>query len=922
MIEIVNSVIDGRYARAGKGSLLPGQTQASFEKERTALKMKLFEMFNNKIGSVTLKRHGRKLMMAKQEEAQYILVDVDVADVKQKRDWLEGTIHRERVIRCKDLWDSFVFRIGNFIFTIAAVDIQLPPRSIAAQTFGTTFLSQQLSVVYFSATAMPIYQRKKDSNSSNIEMTRIAPMEMRSTLTACVQAFKQRKKFDDVDEDGVYTIKQVTAAAMFVHKALCENDTHTLKHFEKFIPVWKETQNHHEHFRLSDVNWTAITRNDETKKARLFRAIMDMAYITDLKRPHFTGYLLWALFVRERAWNIYRHINPPLRGISSSVWAKTTKRNLEMIKSLSGLNFIDRLTDLFEVEVLVNRGIGEVDWETEKQNRTTPKLALVPLDFATTQLDRLFSQIFYFHHRKLRGQEWAKYWACRAGRVPSGSANSQYAEDLLLKKKFGRGIKKNVIVAAMPSERDFAFFDQRPPCIYAKAATKVEWGKKRAIYGADLTSYIMTDFAFGKIESILEPLFPIGKSISNGMIEATIAMNSRWGHAFTCDYEDFNSQHSTQMMQLVCDKLVEWCGQDLTPDQRKAAQWVKESLAHSQIVLPNGDKFTTTGTLLSGWRLTTFMNTVLNWLYATYIGLETRTSLHSGDDALLYCFNVKEVVTAVRRAKECGIRIQTHKTNYGGEAEFLRQVQDGKEAGTQYLARGISTLTHGRTESEDSHDISSLVEANLTRINEVIERLQGEERKHTELYRSAMIEATAKALEHKVKCEPRLIRRLYLTQRIFGGVNDEIDEVPEKRICLARHVDRENEDDVEAIREAVAPGVNDLTNVYATATELPFELRGQLKRTLTDRITKPFEQPSFNITEAEHNLNNFDVTNIKVLKHAYGHDISSDYGTTILKGLGSNAFAQELLTRLPGLESVLGRLPVWMTLAAKLAYVF
>lgn len=45
----------------------------------------------------------------------------------------------------------------------------------------------------------------------------------------------------------------------------------------------------------------------------------------------------------------------------------------------------------------------------------------------------------------------------------------------------------------------------------AYASIKYEWAKLRAIYGTDLTSYILTHFAFYNCEDCLPPMFPVGQ---------------------------------------------------------------------------------------------------------------------------------------------------------------------------------------------------------------------------------------------------------------------------------------------------------------------------------------------------------------------------------------------------------------------------
>jgi hypothetical protein len=134
-----------------------------------------------------------------------------------------------------------------------------------------------------------------------------------------------------------------------------------------------------------------------------------------------------------------------------------------------------------------------------------------------------------------------------------------------------------------------------------------------------------------------------------------------------------------------------------------AAKWTKASLDRTIIKDQGGTKseYQAKGTLLSGWRLTSFMNSVLNKIYMSVM-LDHSTaalrSVHNGDDILAGIDNFKAAINSLKGAKTHNIRLQRSKCAFGGIAEFLR-VDHTRGSYGQYLTRSIATLLHSRIES-------------------------------------------------------------------------------------------------------------------------------------------------------------------------------------------------------------------------------
>jgi len=125
---------------------------------------------------------------------------------------------------------------------------------------------------------------------------------------------------------------------------------------------------------------------------------------------------------------------------------------------------------------------------------------------------------------------------------------------------------------------------------------------------------------------------------------------------------------------------------------------------------------------LSGWRLTTFMNTVLNYIYIQLLtkGNEL-VATHNGDDVLAAVDSLQQVQALVAGAEVHNVRFQMSKCFLGSVAEFLRV--DHYDGGSgQYLSRAIATLVHGPTEMAVPNKILPLQQAIVTRIEEAKQR--------------------------------------------------------------------------------------------------------------------------------------------------------------------------------------------------------
>lgn len=421
-----------------------------------------------------------------------------------------------------------------------------------------------------------------------------------------------------------------------------------------------------------------------------------------------------------------------------SQYMKMLKREGLYPKQLQTM-FRDDLAQVYELQVLRNRAFDYVDWEKEKYNRTRPRLA--PIDERTVfkHAVRIFQQARNQGARQ-RSRKWSDYWAMRWSHMPVGSVVSQYDEDLALKKALPRDARVKAAWFAANKHDQHSYWLDRTPEIYSSTSTKYEWGKVRALYGCDVTSFLHCDFAMGDCEDMLPPYFPVGSRANEAYVRNVIDKFND-GVPFCYDFDDFNSQHSCASMVQVLKAWYSVFGADLSPEQDASMRWTIAAMPNQfvkyndlqQVVKING-------TLLSGWRLTSFMNTVLNRIYLIEAGIEQHSiySLHNGDDVFATTPTVHDAIQVYAAGERLGVRAQLSKMNIGTIGEFLRVDNRAKlKTSAQYLTRSVSTATHGRVEVAPANDFRELVRSHDARADAMVKR--GAVKSHVKILHSKLI---------------------------------------------------------------------------------------------------------------------------------------------------------------------------------------
>nr|UVG55950.1 putative RNA-dependent RNA polymerase [Poaceae Liege totivirus 16] len=529
------------------------------------------------------------------------------------------------------------------------------------------------------------------------------------------------------------------------------------------LPTTKITAQHHIHFTPREID-AATSRSSEERKRTSLRlprdATLSMA----------AGVMLWYRSLDDYLAEMVR--NTGLFKVTSIKEFKLLAKEISTeAKSLQNLVSED-LRSVFEIDVLVNRMDGMVDWEAEKENRVNPRLAQLSYQDVFTSAEAIFVQAASIG-REPTSMKWDKFWASRWQWSAAGSIHSQYQDDENYIIRTSRELKnKFITIANMPKVLP-EYFTSRPPAVHGWASTKYEWGKQRAIYGTDLTSYVIANFAFYNCENVLPNRFPVGKDANDTNVVNRVAGVLKNRLPYCLDFEDFNSQHSVDAMQAVIDAYGHVFRNTFTGEQMEALKWTSDSI-RTQIIHDNvglKEEYRAKGTLLSGWRLTTFVNSVLNAVYTDKLcgdAMMRNSSLHNGDDVLIGTFNLEIARRSLSEGKKMGIRIQPAKCAFGGIAEFLR-IDHVRGSKGQYLTRAVATLMHSRIESSASTDARDLVQSMENRFSDCKSR--------------GMSNDTIALLRrlyygHQSKVCGNTVEEMYLiktSHRVAGGISEQVD---------------------------------------------------------------------------------------------------------------------------------------------------
>lgn len=474
--------------------------------------------------------------------------------------------------------------------------------------------------------------------------------------------------------------------------------------------------------------------------------------------------------------------------------------------------FRDDLSVIYETNVLINRVYDTVDWKEEKEKREKPVVVNISSSRVYSHSKSIFEHALG-EGKKPRKVEWRDYWDTRWAHTPCGSAVSQYASDIELRKKFEHEYRnKSNWIAALDDPRH-DFWTSRHPSIYASTSIKYEWGKTRALYGCDVTSFVNADYGFSDCENVLPSYFPVGEASNIKNVERVL--NSfKNSVPFCYDFEDFNSQHSNSAMVNVLLAWRDTFKDHITKEQLESVNWTIKSIDDVSVsCTQTHERYKCNGTLMSGWRLTSLINTVLNRVYLLEAGIQENViySVHNGDDMYAGVATFKNALNVIAGTKKHNIRAQLTKMNIGTIGEFLRIDARAKtQTSAQYLTRAVATATHGRVETGNATDFIASIEANSTRMDEMGER--GAIKANVDILNKNIEKYICKVFG----ADEEVTTAFTQLHRVQGGASEEAP-VTRKRIVMQPV---EADTSVDKVLDLIQPGLNNYTDFIRRKLEI------------------------------------------------------------------------------------------------------
>lgn len=162
------------------------------------------------------------------------------------------------------------------------------------------------------------------------------------------------------------------------------------------------------------------------------------------------------------------------------------------------------------------------------------------------------------------------------------------------------------------------------PNSFTRYFTKKEVGRAtpRSLYPSTLLHYVVVSFVL----HLVEKGTPARGTRQNASAEQQREDHWLWRETsemvtgLMVDYASFNEQHKAKHMKAVLDGVADWYASYklLTDDLAWAINWTKESMNHIYLEA-GGNYWHFADGLLSGWRMTSFVNSWLNRAYLTVI---------------------------------------------------------------------------------------------------------------------------------------------------------------------------------------------------------------------------------------------------------------------------------------------------------------
>ncbi|GIM62252.1 RNA dependent RNA polymerase [viral metagenome] len=479
--------------------------------------------------------------------------------------------------------------------------------------------------------------------------------------------------------------------------------------------------------------WQSLGREHRSS----LRDFQDMApLIRGVNNDQATGCLmLWWVLKRNRV------RDPELLAMRMVKDPDNAKSLGTALKSL-GLQWRKMGAVLVEGESLQGRGVNDISLEEAAEARLEGNTDC--LEVNTEQLRAAVKEILdeELDLRKNFYEPTDNFWSRRWEWGVNGSHNKvlqRHEPKFFVKPKGLKRLHRRVYMEEVLENpaRDWS------GRVYVSMIKKLENYKTRDLQAVDSNTYIAFQHLMQSVEAcwrgtrvLLDP----GKGGTTGIWRRMQSISNKNLNSakLMIDYAKYDSHHTLHTQQVVIAETCEALGFPEALSKKLIESFDRMFMyVDGKIVGKVG------GTLMSGHRVTTYINSVMNLAYLRIFcpTIRQTKSMHVGDDVFVSAPTLRVAAQIAMELKASPIRAKPEKQSMGTvSGEFLRMCSRGPVVQGYYL-RSVSTCIMGQWVSDmrlDANEaVQSMVQASWTLCNRSRERSIGDD-----LLRSSMCRIT------------------------------------------------------------------------------------------------------------------------------------------------------------------------------------
>jgi len=372
------------------------------------------------------------------------------------------------------------------------------------------------------------------------------------------------------------------------------------------------------------------------------------------------------------------------------------------------------VASIVESGALLGRGMPGPDMKDEVELRCSDRVYKKTIEIDQSRLYDAVREILRDElTEKVEFEDVDRLWKRRWAWCVNGSHNKvlqREEPEFNVLKGDGRPIHRRVYAEEVDSNPLRTWSGRA----YVNAQEKEELQKKRLVMAVDTNTYFNFEHLLKPIEEkwngrrvVLDP----GAGGTYGMTKRINVLGGNGGVNVMIDYEEYDTQHSLESQATVIKALCDHTGYDT--DRRDK---LMESFFNMKAYVRGECIGKLLGTLCSGHRGTTVINSILNLAYLLVFcpTMSTVKSVHVGDDVYVSAVTMLVAEKIMDELRDSPIRINITKQSIGRESyEFLRMCTAGKT--TQgYVCRAIGGCVMAQWTSDAELDVEEAV-ANAVR---------------------------------------------------------------------------------------------------------------------------------------------------------------------------------------------------------------